>query len=74
MVEAGLNIEDLLQHKVGEPGTPIRRITEKATRADIARWLNERSNAWPPEICLRAYLAIGRTPEPKLLNAPVSAR
>ena len=74
MAEARPNTEDSLRRQIGEPGSPVRRIREKDLRVDVVRWLNEQPNAWPPEIRLRAYLAIGRAPEPALLSDPILLR
>jgi hypothetical protein len=74
MAEAGLNTDTVLQHRIGEPGTAVHRIKEKSVRADLARFLEKEPNVWSPELRLRAYLAIGRVPEPGLLTSQIFRR
>jgi hypothetical protein len=74
MTEAHIKTDDVMRHQFGELGTQIRRIKEKADRASVARWLGEQGKNCPPETQLRAYLAIGRTPEPGLVSGPILRR
>lgn len=73
MAESGLNIDNSVQNRIGEPGTRIRRIKEKTVRGDVGRLLAE-PNLWPAEMRLRGYLAIGRPPEPALLTPSLLRR
>jgi len=57
------------QQTLGEPGTPIRPITNKDDRRFLFRFLQSRPRTWTPEMRLRAYLSIGRPPEPRLLTS-----
>ena len=74
MPDVEFKTEDLLRRQIGEPGTPVQRVKEKNVRADVARCLKERSSAWPPEVRLRAYLAIGRVPDSELLSGAIIRR
>ncbi|HJT71928.1 MAG TPA: hypothetical protein VJ731_17135 [Terriglobales bacterium] len=74
MAEPGLNTDSVLQQTIGEPGTHLRRIKEKTVRADLTSFLEKQPNALTPELRLRAYLAIGRVPEPGLLTFQILRR
>jgi uncharacterized tellurite resistance protein B-like protein len=74
MAEPGLNSDSVLQQRIGEPGTRLRRIKEKSVRANLTNFLEKQPNALAPELRLRAYLAIGRAPEPGLLTSQTLRR
>jgi len=59
-------MEDQLIFVVGPPGTPVRRAKDKQTRLEIGRLIAAR--AGNPQILLRGYLSIGRTPPPHLIT------
>jgi hypothetical protein len=46
MAEAELNIDTLVRHQIGEPGTPIHRIKEKTVRADVQRLLEAKQDVF----------------------------
>lgn len=71
MPEEEINIDDALRRLIGDPGAPIIRVTDKRSRADITRWLKANPNDWQPELSLRAYLAIGRAPDPKFVTSEI---
>ncbi len=74
MAEPGLNTDSALHQSIGEPGTHLRRIKEKTVRADLTSFLEKQPNDLAPELRLRAYLAIGRVPEPGLLTSQILRR
>ena len=59
-----LSAQESLIEQVGAPGSPLKRPKAKEARVKVAMLLD---SALPPELRLRAHLALGKSPPPDLL-------
>jgi hypothetical protein len=61
----------VLVEYIGQPGTPLRRIKDKAIRTQARHRLQELSAVMSSDQQLRVALALGKTPDSKLLSAEI---